>query len=104
VAIATLATTAGLTGVVAGCRVGTVASAVTRTLAGVYAVRYGRAQARILADSAAPPVRAAVAAGILELPTLQGALASRAGSALAGVAVAAAAPLARRLARKVSPT
>jgi hypothetical protein len=104
VAAATLATTAGLTGAVAARRADTAASAVARLLACAYALRYGRAQARIVADAAAPRVRAAVAAGIVELPTLQGALTSRAGSALAGLAVAAAAPLARRLARKVSPT
>ena len=65
---------------------------------------YGRAQARILGGATAPRVRAAVAAGIVGLPTLQGALASRAGSVRAGLAVAAAAPLARLLARRVSPT
>ena len=103
-AAATLATTAGLAGAVVARRADTAASAVTRTLAGAYALRYGRAQARLLADSTAPRVRAAVVAGIVDLPTLQGALASRAGSAGAGLAVAAIAPLARLLARKVSPT
>jgi 4-hydroxybenzoate polyprenyltransferase len=103
-AAATLATTAGLAGAVAAGRADTAAAAVTRALACVYALRYGLAQARIVTDSAAPRVRAAVAAGIVELPTLQGALASRAGSARVGLAVAAAAPLARLLARKVSPT
>ena len=100
-AAATLATTAGLAGAVAA---GAPAAAVTRTLAVAYAVGYGRAQARILGGATAPRVRAAVAAGIVGLPTLQGALASRAGSVRAGLAVAAAAPLARLLARKVSPT
>jgi 4-hydroxybenzoate polyprenyltransferase len=103
-AVATLATTAGLAAIVAAGRAGSAAGAMTRTLACAYALRYGRAQARVLTDSAAPRIRAAVAAGIVELPTLQGALASRAGSARAGLAVAAAAPLARLLARKVSPT
>jgi 4-hydroxybenzoate polyprenyltransferase len=103
-AAATLATTAGLAGAVAAGRAGTAAATVTRVLACAYAVRYGRAQARILTESAAPRVRAAVAAGIVGLPTLQGALTSRAGSARAGLAVAAAAPLGRLLARKVSPT
>jgi 4-hydroxybenzoate polyprenyltransferase len=100
-AAATLATTAGLAGAVAAGRADT---AVTRLLACAYALSYGRAQARIITDSAAHRVRAAVVAGIVGLPTLQGALASRAGSVRAGLAVAAAAPLARRLARKVSPT
>jgi UbiA prenyltransferase family len=103
-AAATLATTAALTTAVAARRAGKAFAPVTLLLAGAYALRYGRAQARLLADSAAPRVRAAVAAGIVELPTLQGALASRAGSARAGLAVAAAAPLGRLLARKVSPT
>jgi 4-hydroxybenzoate polyprenyltransferase len=105
-AAATLAATVGLAAAVAarGATPGGTPAAVTRVLASVYALRYGRAQARILSGSAAPRVRAAVVAGIVELPTLQGALTSRAGSTLAGLAVAAVAPLARRLARKVSPT
>jgi 4-hydroxybenzoate polyprenyltransferase len=103
-AAATLAATAGLAGAVAAGRAGTTTAAVTRGLACVYVLRYGRAQARIVTDSGASRIRAAVAAGIVELPTLQGALTSRAGSARAGLAVAAAAPLARLLARKVSPT
>ncbi|MEU7905572.1 SCO3242 family prenyltransferase [Actinoplanes sp. NPDC049118] len=96
---ATLAATAGLAAAVAA-RGGTV----TAALAGEYATSYGRAQARLLADPAAPRVRAAVGAGITALPALQGALAARAGHTWAGLAVAAAAPLARLLARKVSPT
>ncbi|MEV5765723.1 SCO3242 family prenyltransferase [Micromonospora sp. NPDC052213] len=73
-------------------------------LAGSYAARYGAAQARVVADPSAARVRAAVGAGITGLPALQGALAARAGAGLLGLAVAAAAPLGRRLARKVSPT
>lgn len=73
-------------------------------LAGWYAGQYGGAQARAVANPSAPRVRAAVGAGITALPALQGALAARAGAALAGLAVAAAAPLGRLLARKVSPT
>ncbi|NYF54594.1 SCO3242 family prenyltransferase [Micromonospora purpureochromogenes] len=73
-------------------------------LAGWYAARYGGAQARVAADPSAGRVRAAVGAGITGLPALQGALTARAGAGLLGLAVAAAAPLGRRLARKVSPT
>jgi len=73
-------------------------------LATWYAGRYGHAQARVLAEPTAGRVRAAVGAGITGLPALQGALTARAGAGLLGVAVAAAAPLGRMLARKVSPT
>ncbi|MGN9779370.1 SCO3242 family prenyltransferase [Micromonospora sp. H33] len=77
---------------------------VPAALAGWYAARYGGAQARAAADPTAAHVRAAVGAGIVWLPMLQGALTARAGAAALGVAVAAAAPLGRRLARKLSPT
>ncbi|MFE9694116.1 SCO3242 family prenyltransferase [Micromonospora sp. NPDC005806] len=73
-------------------------------LAAGYATRYGAAQARVLADPSPPRVRAAVGAGITGLPALQGALTARAGARLLGLAVAAAAPLGRRLARLISPT
>ncbi|MFI7279108.1 SCO3242 family prenyltransferase [Micromonospora chersina] len=73
-------------------------------LAAGYAGRYGAAQARVLADPSPARVRAAVGAGITGLPALQGALTARAGARLLGLAVAAAAPLGRRLARLISPT
>jgi 4-hydroxybenzoate polyprenyltransferase len=79
-------------------------SPVTGALAAWYAAGYGRAQARAVAEPSASRMRAAVGAGITGLPPLQGALAARAGATAAGVAVAAIAPLARGLARKVSPT
>ena len=78
--------------------------AVAGALAAGYALRYGRAQTDVFRDPAAPKVRAAVGAGITSLPSLQGALTARAGAPWAGLAVAAAAPVAKRLARKVSPT
>ncbi|WP_435206645.1 SCO3242 family prenyltransferase [Micromonospora sp. bgisy143] len=81
-----------------------IAAAVPAVLAGWYAVRYGAAQAQVVRDPSAPKVRAAVGAGITGLPALQGALTARGGAGLLGLAVAAAAPLGRRLARKVSPT
>jgi 4-hydroxybenzoate polyprenyltransferase len=80
------------------------AAAVPGALAAWYAAGYGAAQARVAADPSAARVRAAVGAGITGLPPLQGALAASAGAPAIGVMVAAVAPLARRLARKVSPT
>jgi 4-hydroxybenzoate polyprenyltransferase len=80
------------------------ATAVPGALAAWYAAGYGAAQARVAADPTAGRVRAAVAAGITGLPPLQGALAAGAGAPATGVLVAAFAPLARRLARRISPT
>ncbi|GAA2485064.1 SCO3242 family prenyltransferase [Winogradskya humida] len=96
---ATLATTAGIT-VAATARGG----AVTAMLAGEYATTYGRAQLRLFTDPSAPRVRAAVGAGITALPALQGALIARSGRTFTALAVAAAAPAGRLLARKISPT
>jgi 4-hydroxybenzoate polyprenyltransferase len=87
----------------AGSRRG-VRSAVAALLAARYAAGYGAPQVRAVADPSAARVRAAVAAGIVHLPALQGALAARAGAPLAGVVVAAAAPVGRRLAGRLSPT
>ncbi|MFC0098920.1 SCO3242 family prenyltransferase [Micromonospora marina] len=80
------------------------AAALPVALTGWYVARYGAAQLRVVAEPTASRVRAAVGVGITGLPTLQGALTARAGAGLLGLAVAAAAPLCRRLARKVSPT
>ncbi|MBQ0903879.1 SCO3242 family prenyltransferase [Micromonospora sp. U21] len=80
------------------------AAALPAILSGWYAARYGAAQAQVVRDPSAGRVRAAVGAGITGLPALQGALTARGGAGLLGLAVAAAAPLGRRLARKVSPT
>jgi 4-hydroxybenzoate polyprenyltransferase len=75
-----------------------------RLLAGWYLASYGEAQRRAVADPNADNIRAAVGAGITGLPALQGALIARAGAPVTGVAVAAAAPLGRRLAKRLSPT
>ncbi|BCJ63729.1 SCO3242 family prenyltransferase [Polymorphospora rubra] len=105
---ATLAGTAALAAATAaaGARPGRPAwrRMVPAALAAWYAVQYGSAQARAAAEPSAPRIRAAVGAGITGLPALQGALTAHAGAATAGLAVAAAAPLGRRLARMVSPT
>jgi 4-hydroxybenzoate polyprenyltransferase len=73
-------------------------------LAGWYARDYGRAQARAVAEPSAGNIRSAVGAGITGLPALQGALIARAGAPVTATAVAAAAPVGRRLARRLSPT
>jgi 4-hydroxybenzoate polyprenyltransferase len=73
-------------------------------LAAWYAASYGIAQGHALADPSAAKVRAAVGAGITSLPALQGALIAWSGAPAAGVAVATAAPLGRRLASWRSPT
>jgi 4-hydroxybenzoate polyprenyltransferase len=93
---ATLAGTVGVAAVPGG-RVG-------RTLAAGYLAGYGGAQWRAAADPSAGHVRAAVATGITGLPLLQGALTAGAGAGRVGMLVAVAAPLGRRLARRVSPT
>jgi 4-hydroxybenzoate polyprenyltransferase len=76
----------------------------TEALSGFYAQRFLSAQRKVLADPCAGNVRASVGAGITSLPALQGALASAHGAPVAGLLVAAAAPMGRRLARAVSPT
>jgi 4-hydroxybenzoate polyprenyltransferase len=101
---ATLAGTAAVALAAATPRGAAVAAVVPAALAAWYAARYGSAQAWVAAEPTAARVRAAVVAGITGLPPLQGALAAGAGAPAAGLAVAAAAPLARHLARKVSPT
>ncbi|UBU17707.1 SCO3242 family prenyltransferase [Nonomuraea gerenzanensis] len=73
-------------------------------LAGWYASQFATPQARAVADPSAGQVRDAVTAGIVSLPALQGALVARAGAPRIGLALAAVVPLARRLARKLSPT
>ncbi|WP_326643933.1 SCO3242 family prenyltransferase [Nonomuraea fuscirosea] len=69
-----------------------------------YAGQFGSAQTRAVAEPTAARVRDAVTAGIVGLPALQGALAAQAGAPRLGLAIAAAVPVARRLARKLSPT
>ena len=106
---ATLAGTAAVAAVaVASLRAGHPAATWLRLLpAGLvswYAAAYGAAQLHALSEPSASNMRAAVEAGITSLPALQGALIARSGRPAVALAVAAAAPLGRRLARWVSTT
>jgi hypothetical protein len=103
---ATLAGTAVVAGAVLAVPRGAASAGVLAALplVGRYAYRYGSAQARAVALPDAVRVRSAVGAGITELPALQGALIARTGAPVLGALVALAAPLGRRLARKLSPT
>ncbi|GHE14256.1 SCO3242 family prenyltransferase [Streptomyces alanosinicus] len=69
-----------------------------------YLTSYGTAQARAAQDPSAANVRSAVGTGILSLMPLQAALTAGGGAVRAAGVLAVAHPLARRLARKVSPT
>lgn len=73
-------------------------------LAAGYAAGYARPQYRAVAAPTAANIQASVAAGIIGLPALQGALMARSGATVAAATVAMAAPLGRRLARWWSPT
>jgi 4-hydroxybenzoate polyprenyltransferase len=72
--------------------------------AGVYSSTVGRAQLAAAKDPSAATVRTATMAGIHGMVPLQAAIAARRGSLLGAAVVAAALPVARALARKVSPT
>jgi UbiA prenyltransferase family len=85
-------------------RAAQVVRAVQAGLTGWYAARFGLSQAQAVAEPSASRLRAAVGTGIVALPALQGALVARSGAIREGIAVAAAVPLGRALARKVSPT
>ncbi|WP_106178911.1 SCO3242 family prenyltransferase [Prauserella shujinwangii] len=69
-----------------------------------YAATVGRAQYRATTTPSADRVRAATAAGIHGMVPLQASLTARYGSGRVAALLAGALPLARRLARKVSPT
>ncbi|MFI6510478.1 SCO3242 family prenyltransferase [Streptosporangium sp. NPDC050855] len=87
-----------------GPRAARVVRAVRAGLTGWYAAGFGLSQARAVAEPSASRLRTAVGTGIVALPALQGALVARGGATREGLAVAAAVPLGRALARKVSPT
>ncbi|NEA98187.1 UbiA family prenyltransferase [Streptomyces sp. SID13726] len=82
----------------------TPATAVTTTGTFAYLATYGTAQARAVRDPSAANVRRAVGAGILGLMPLQATLTARAGARAVAAALGVVHPLARRLARRISPT
>jgi 4-hydroxybenzoate polyprenyltransferase len=84
--------------------VGTPARLASGALTAAYAVLVGRAQLGAVRDPSAAKVRKATGTGILGMVPLQAALAARAGSIPAAVAVVAAMPIAKALSRKVSST
>ncbi|WP_416969973.1 SCO3242 family prenyltransferase [Streptomyces sp. 4F14] len=69
-----------------------------------YLGSYGLAQARAVRSPSGENVRGAVGAGITALVPLQAALTARAGAPGAAALLGAVHPLARRLARRISPT
>lgn len=99
VPVATLAATTAIA-VTAATR----GRAVTGALAASYLGSFGRAQVQAVKDGSPPTVRKAVGAGIMALIPLQGALIAGSGDLAGALAVIAGHPLARRLARKISPT
>jgi 4-hydroxybenzoate polyprenyltransferase len=105
---ATLAGTAAVVAAAASLRARRPPATCRRLLPGGlvtwYAATYGAAQLHALSEPSACNMRAAVEAGITSLPALQGALIARSGRPAVALAVAAAAPLGRRLARWVSTT
>jgi 4-hydroxybenzoate polyprenyltransferase len=78
--------------------------AATAVLTGLFAQAVGPAQAAAAREPSGPKLRRAVGAGIHGLVPLQAAWCARAGAPKLGAALAVALPLAKALARKVSPT
>jgi len=94
-----LAATSAITaGTVAGSGVATAA------LTGLFVQAVGPAQLSAAQDPSGPRLRQAVGAGIHGLVPLQAAWCARGGAPKLGAALVAALPLARALARKISPT
>ncbi|MGW7719898.1 SCO3242 family prenyltransferase [Streptomyces chartreusis] len=83
---------------------GTLPAAVTAGAALAYLGAYGAAQVRAVREPSADNVQRAVGAGILGLMPLQAALIARGGSPRVAAALGVVHPLARRLARRISPT
>jgi 4-hydroxybenzoate polyprenyltransferase len=78
--------------------------AATAVLTGLFAQAVGPAQVAAAQEPSGPKLRRAVGAGIHGLVPLQAAWCARAGAPKLGAALAVALPLAKALARKVSPT
>ncbi|WP_197320372.1 SCO3242 family prenyltransferase [Saccharomonospora sp. NB11] len=78
--------------------------AATAVFSGTYVSSVGRAQCAALREPTARRVREATKAGIHGMVPLQATLAARHGAVRAASVLVTALPLARRLARKVSPT
>lgn len=78
--------------------------AATAVLTGLFAQAVGPAQVAAAQEPSGPKLRRAVGAGIHGLVPLQAAWCARAGAPRLGAALAVALPLAKALARKVSPT
>ncbi|GGX02672.1 hypothetical protein GCM10010321_16900 [Streptomyces chartreusis] len=83
---------------------GTLPAVVAAGAALAYLGAYGSAQVRALREPSAGNVQRAVGAGILGLMPLQAALIARGGSPRVAAALGVVHPLARRLARRISPT
>jgi 4-hydroxybenzoate polyprenyltransferase len=80
------------------------AALVTAVLAGLFVQGVGPTQVAAAREPSGPKLRQAVGAGIHGLVPLQAAWIARGGAPSLGAALVAALPLARALARKVSPT
>jgi 4-hydroxybenzoate polyprenyltransferase len=79
-------------------------TAVTATLAAMFVQAVAPAQVAAAREPSGPKLRKAVGAGIHGLVPLQAAWIARGGAPRLGAALIAALPLARTLARKISPT
>ncbi|MFG2550197.1 SCO3242 family prenyltransferase [Streptomyces sp. NPDC048581] len=95
---------APLRGVAVAGRSKRVRTGLTAVGALAYLGTYGTAQARAVQAPSAENVRRAVGAGILGLMPLQAALTARGGAPAVAAALGVVHPLARRLARRISPT
>ncbi|MFI5708793.1 SCO3242 family prenyltransferase [Kribbella sp. NPDC051620] len=104
---AALAATAAITATTArptSTRPGTAGALLSAVFAGLFARSVGSAQLVAAGDPSAANLRKAVGAGIHGLVPLQAAWCARGGRPLVGAGLLAALPLAKALARKVSPT